>query len=276
MKSNKNSFWGLHNFKSNFRSYWLFGLIGFVIGILCCLWEFTVTADEPTKSPTLEEYKPFFHLIGKWRCTIQLDESFKQQSKDSKQWANRADLTMQWKFTKEGAWLEGNLNSDKPLRFGKNWQLKRGKDKNHWLLQTKDNKGKNRDFFGELKKNTLVFYSKNQETGENSRFTFLFLHDNRFVIREESKIANSPVFEKICQLGATKEGIPFVDKGKPQKECIVSGGTGTISVSYKGNTYYVCCSGCRDEFLANPEKYLKIGKNTAKNPANKTEIPAKK
>jgi hypothetical protein len=25
----------------------------------------------------------------------------------------------------------------------------------------------------------------------------------------------------------------------------------------KGKTYYVCCSGCRSEFNANPEKYIK-------------------
>ena len=32
---------------------------------------------------------------------------------------------------------------------------------------------------------------------------------------------------------------------------------GTIAVSYNGKTYYVCCSGCRDEFKASPEKYVK-------------------
>ena len=26
---------------------------------------------------------------------------------------------------------------------------------------------------------------------------------------------------------------------------------------YKGKTYYVCCSGCRDAFNENPEKFLK-------------------
>jgi YHS domain-containing protein len=37
---------------------------------------------------------------------------------------------------------------------------------------------------------------------------------------------------------------------------VVSGGKGTMPVSYKGKTYYVCCSGCRDEFKENPEKYI--------------------
>ena len=30
----------------------------------------------------------------------------------------------------------------------------------------------------------------------------------------------------------------------------------TIAVSYKGKTYYVCCSGCRDLFNENPEAIL--------------------
>ena len=40
-------------------------------------------------------------------------------------------------------------------------------------------------------------------------------------------------------------------------ECIVSGGKGTIPVSYNGKTYYVCCSGCRDAFKDDPEKFIK-------------------
>ncbi|MBI3832649.1 MAG: YHS domain-containing protein [Planctomycetes bacterium] len=37
---------------------------------------------------------------------------------------------------------------------------------------------------------------------------------------------------------------------------MVTGGLGTISVSYKGQSYYVCCGGCKQEFNDNPEKVL--------------------
>ena len=30
-----------------------------------------------------------------------------------------------------------------------------------------------------------------------------------------------------------------------------------MPISYKGETFYVCCSGCRDAFNENPEKYIK-------------------
>jgi Archaeal TRASH domain len=55
----------------------------------------------------------------------------------------------------------------------------------------------------------------------------------------------------------TKEGVPFADVGVLERECIVSGGLGTIAVSHEGKTYYVCCTGCRDEFRENAAKYVK-------------------
>jgi YHS domain-containing protein len=30
-----------------------------------------------------------------------------------------------------------------------------------------------------------------------------------------------------------------------------------MPVTYKGQTYYVCCTGCRDAFNETPEKYIK-------------------
>jgi YHS domain-containing protein len=35
-------------------------------------------------------------------------------------------------------------------------------------------------------------------------------------------------------------------------------------VSYNGKDYYVCCSGCRDAFKENPEKYIKEAEAKAK------------
>ena len=64
--------------------------------------------------------------------------------------------------------------------------------------------------------------------------------------------------------------------GKPK--CIITGGEGTLTVSYQGKTYPVCCTGCRDEFLAEPEKYVaKLAKKAAaaNQPAQPAEPQAK-
>ena len=43
----------------------------------------------------------------------------------------------------------------------------------------------------------------------------------------------------------------------------MTGGASTITVSYQGKSYPVCCTGCRDEFNDNPEKYAKIAEAAA-------------
>jgi YHS domain-containing protein len=88
------------------------------------------------------------------------------------------------------------------------------------------------------------------------RLTFSLLHDNRITYRLDTRPEAGTAFTRQYLVGLTKEGEAFADVGRPERECIVSGGTGTMSVSHEGKTYYVCCSGCRDEFKASPAKYV--------------------
>jgi hypothetical protein len=66
---------------------------------------------------------------------------------------------------------------------------------------------------------------------------------------------NRTSFSQQYQVGFTKEGESFAT-AKNKVECIVTGGLGTIAVTYNNQTYYVCCSGCRDAFMANPAKII--------------------
>ena len=95
-----------------------------------------------------------------------------------------------------------------------------------------------------------------ETTKETQRLTFRLLHSNRFTYQYDVKPDGKTLFAKKYQVGATKEGVPFAE-GEAGPECIVSGGLGTIKVTYKGETYYVCCSGCRRAFQDEPEKYIK-------------------
>jgi hypothetical protein len=98
----------------------------------------------------------------------------------------------------------------------------------------------------------------------HDRAEYSLLHHNRHLYRFETRPAGTTVaFTKKYQVGATKEGVAFADVPKGP-ECIVSGGLGTMKVLYKGKEYYVCCSGCRDEFRENPEKYIKEAEAKAK------------
>ena len=59
-------------------------------------------------------------------------------------------------------------------------------------------------------------------------------------------------------VGNQRQGTQFAaapdDYG--DKTCVVSQGLGTIPVSFNGQTYYVCCSGCKAAFEEEPQKWI--------------------
>ncbi len=71
----------------------------------------------------------------------------------------------------------------------------------------------------------------------------------------ESEDAERHTFAKLGEVGYTREGVSFA-AGESYPLCIVTEGRGTTQVSYKGKTYWVCCSGCKDLFNENPESVL--------------------
>jgi YHS domain-containing protein len=58
-------------------------------------------------------------------------------------------------------------------------------------------------------------------------------------------------YARLAEVGATRVGGMFA-AGAAGPECIVTGGRGTIAVTHQGQTYYVCCSGCKEAFDADP------------------------
>jgi YHS domain-containing protein len=81
----------------------------------------------------------------------------------------------------------------------------------------------------------------------------------RYTLTAERRASRAGAFRKVLETGLTKEGETFAagSNRAEQPECVVTGGAAAMSLTYKGKTYPICCSGCRDEFLESPEKYLK-------------------
>jgi hypothetical protein len=111
-------------------------------------------------------------------------------------------------------------------------------------------------FEGELKDKRFTASRTDEKTKETQQVVVSLLHRNRYLYRYEVKPAEKTAFAVQYQVGATKEGAAFatVDEGP---ECVVSGGLGTFTTTYKGKTYYFCCTGCRDAFKETPDKYIK-------------------
>ncbi|HEV3083520.1 MAG TPA: YHS domain-containing protein, partial [Gemmataceae bacterium] len=112
-------------------------------------------------------------------------------------------------------------------------------------------------FEGKLKDSVLTVERLDEAKKETQRFVFSMLHGTRLNYRYEVKQEGQASFRKLYTVGCTKEGVAFAGAGDTNPECVVSGGLGKIKVTYKGETYYVCCTGCQDAFKDDPEKYLK-------------------
>jgi hypothetical protein len=207
-------------------------------------------ADAPKAAkPPREALQPFGDLIGSWRGTGIPTGSREEQQKGF--WTE--NLAWEWKFKGQDAWLEVVIKDGKYFASG---ALRYVADKDNFELKLKTSAKDTASFIGNLNTKEKVLTLERAEKKETQRLVISMLHANRFLYRYEVKAEGKSIFTKKYQVGCTKEGEPFA-AGDGRPECIVSGGLGTMPVSYKGQTYYVCCSGCRSEFNENPEKYIK-------------------
>lgn len=205
-----------------------------------------LSAGPPAQKTVKEGLQPFNDLIGSWRCTGTPSGSREEQQKNF--WTET--LAIEWQFKGKDAWLK--LDFDKGKHFTKG-EMRYRPEKNDYELKLQTTKKETLAYAGSLNNKTLTM--ERTEGGNIQRLVFSLLHPNRFLYRFETRPADKTLVTKHWSVGATKEGEAFaVGEGGP--ECIVSGGKGTIAVSYQGKTYYVCCSGCRSEFNENPQQYI--------------------
>jgi hypothetical protein len=207
-----------------------------------------IPADAPPAKGPKEALQAFNDLIGSWRCTGQPDGSRAAKQRDF--WTETQ--AWEWQFKGDDAWLE--VAFDKGRHYTKG-ELRYLPAKDVFQLTLRTTKDEDHTFTGPFRDKRLTL-ERTAAGGAIERLTVSLLHSNRFLYRYEVKPADRPLFTRVYQVGATKEGVPFA-QGETGPECVVSGGLGTSKVMYMGKTYYVCCSGCRRAFQDDPEKYIK-------------------
>jgi ribosomal protein L24E len=99
--------------------------------------------------------------------------------------------------------------------------------------------------------------SRESTGGEAWRFAFNQQENNRYVL-EVSKRRGTAQFRRYDTVSTQREGTSFAinDSDYGERTCIISQGLGTMSVSYKGKSYWVCCSGCKAAFEDDPETWI--------------------
>lgn len=82
----------------------------------------------------------------------------------------------------------------------------------------------------------------------------------RYTMYVDRKGPGGLPFQRATEIGLTKKGESLAGGsggGDTGPKCVVTGGTATMSITHQGQTFPLCCTGCRDEFKENPEKYIK-------------------
>lgn len=208
-------------------------------------------APAGAKSVAKEALTPFQDLVGGWNGTG-------QPKRNSAAGAWREKAEWRWKFSGEHVALEyaveeGKLLKSAQMSFDPKSKALRLKTVE---LSTAKDQIVEREYVGAPNGNKLVFDTPTKDGAEGRRITITRLNEKRMLVLFEQKGAGQNFFNRIAEVGYTREGTRLAESDQTGPECVVTGGAGTIKVSYKGETYWVCCTGCRDAFNDDPEGVL--------------------
>jgi hypothetical protein len=163
-------------------------------------------------------------------------------------------LLWSWRFKGDDAWLTLDIKDGKYYKGGELHWLP---DQKRYELTLVDRAGKKQVFDGELKDDILTLERTDLATKETQQIKMNTAAEGiRLIYNVAHKPEGRTLYVKDYQVACNKAG-ESLGRAEKKVECVVSGGLGTIPVSYGGKTYYVCCSGCKEAFLENPEKFIK-------------------
>jgi YHS domain-containing protein len=201
--------------------------------------------DQAKAKKALQEVQDF---IGLWNL-----EGTQKAGGKPEAWKEK--VSWGWKFKDRDAWIAADFGEGKGKYFS-GGTLRYDVAKKKYVLALTGTDKTEQTFVGELKNGVLKMERKDAKTGDNYQITLNTLAEGiRFQIKFEKQTAGKGLFNNVFAMNGNKDGESFAGGGK-KPECIVSGGAANISVNVGGKTYYVCCTGCRDELLASPEKYI--------------------
>ena len=205
-------------------------------------------ADDKSSTDQKEQLSKLQTLVGQWRGVGQPQRS---STKDS--WIEEADWA--WNFDKDGPSLVAKLPKAK---YYSQLRLTAGSKEGDFSLAASPTAGGGPvRYAGKLDgQGQLVLRVEEQRDDLPHRLSFRFAAGgDRLLVLLEKQGPTSDQFARLAEVGYTRQGSGF-GKNVAQRECVVTGGLGTIEVTHNGKTYYVCCTGCRDYFNENPDKVL--------------------
>jgi hypothetical protein len=215
------------------------------VASVCLLGLFAATASPADKPEQAKEaLKALNDFVGQWKGSGETKSGKSELWKETAEWA--------WDLKGPDPALKFKVEGGKQFSEGTLTYLP---DKKKYQLTAKTADKKEQVYTGEIKAKRLILTYDDADTKDKYTVEMSTNNDGaRFVYNVAVQKKSVGLTRKLVEVGLSKEGAALA--GGKKNECIITGGLGTIAVSYAGKTYYVCCTGCRDEFMANPKKYV--------------------
>jgi YHS domain len=224
---------------------WLIGL-ALTLGLMALPLP---AAEKDERTAKLEALKALNDYVGDWNGTGGPPRA-KPGSKDF--WSEK--VSWGWRFKGDDVWLHVKIKDGKYFQGGDMRYLPAKKKYELTLIDQKDRK---QVYVGEIKDEVFTLERTDTDTKDTYRLTMNLAGDGvRLIYKSAKKPAGRTLYTPQYEVACNKVGESLGAKER-KNLCIVTGGLGTSTVTYKGQTYYVCCSGCRDAFNDNPEKFIK-------------------
>ncbi|MCO6453944.1 MAG: hypothetical protein J5I93_01405 [Pirellulaceae bacterium] len=208
----------------------------------------TTDARPPDVGLVPEALRALQHFVGRWRGVGQ-----PRRGSPAGAWQEEAEWS--WRFEPRPA-LEFRSPQGKYFRRGR---LTAGEPAGHYQLEAHTTAAQQPVVYrGRLEEpGAALVLTCDNPPGDGPHVVSLRLiaNGNRLVVLYQRQAAGQQR-TRLAEVGYTREGSRF-GQGSSQTECVVTGGLGTIAVTYQGLTYHVCCTGCRDYFNEHPEEVLR-------------------
>lgn len=222
-------------------------------------------SDDGGREATMEALKPLQVMLGKWRGTTRREfDRFK--AVDSHEWI--------WDLKTDPKQPALVMKSNKSPYF-RSASLTWDADKKIFQLTATTPEKEVQTFVGTFSEpvrevegddNELqrVFSLKLTETEKSAgdrrerwQVEFSQQSNDRYLLQLDRRRGKA-AFRRHDTVSTQREGTSFAinDSDYGEKECLISQGLGTIALSYKGKTYWVCCSGCKAAFEEEPEVWI--------------------
>ncbi len=218
------------------------------------------SASGETRHQILEAMNPLQVMLGTWQGKTQ-----RSKVVDNINWV--------WDFKTDAKQPALVMESDKSPLFKKGRFTFLTKKQKYQLIAS-DDKGVERTLQGDFSVDVADEYGDDNKlhrtyklqltqvapTDSKLQWQLVFNQkdNNRYLI-ELSRKRGKAKFARYETIASQRVGTSFASidpDDYKEKTCIITQGLGTMQVSHKGKSYWVCCSGCKAAFEEDPETWI--------------------